>query len=121
MKIEELSGIDPLNLRFVEYWLSLPRDPGGIPLRMDFDPTEVPDLLPRFIMHEIRDRSRLHVRLLGTELVRRYGMDVTGKNYLEFVPEGRRSQSLEAMLVIVDFPAGVLTRMNVRTTRGRMH
>jgi len=47
-------------------------------------------------------------------------MDVTGKNYLEFVPEGRRSQSLEAMLVIVDFPAGVLTRMNVRTTRGRM-
>lgn len=119
MKLEDFSDINPLNRRFAEYWLSLPRQT-DVPMRKDFDPAAVPRLLPRFLMHEIRDRSRLHIRLCGTGLVQRYGMDITGRDYLDFVPEARRAHSLEAMLAMTDWPAGCLTRMNVRTTAGRV-
>lgn len=117
--IETLSPRSERTRRFAEYWSSLPKD-GLVPRRSDFDPTAVPDLLPRMIMHEMVDRKRLHLRLVGTALVERYGMDITGRDYLEFVPGERRPIALSAMLKAIDQPAGMLVYMNIKTVAGRV-
>ncbi|NMM46285.1 PAS domain-containing protein [Rhodospirillaceae bacterium KN72] len=117
MVSQQISDIHPRNKDFADYWLSLPRD-GLIPSRADFDPTDVPRLLPRFILHEVQDRKRIYIRLCGTALVRRHGADITGRDYLEFVPEERRAKALRGLLAAIDHPAGMIARMVIRTADG---
>lgn len=116
--IQEFQPLDPLNRRFADYWLSLPRR-NLVPARADFDPSEVPELLPHMIMHELIDRRRSRLRLVGTALVERYGMDITGRDYLEFVPPERREIAMNGLLRAVEQPAGMRVLMNIRTSTGR--
>lgn len=121
MKLSELKPANPDTTAFAEYWLSLPRENGLVPHRRDFDPTAIPRLLPRLIMHEVIDRKRLHLRLVGTKLVERYGMDITGRDYLDFVPDDRKESAITAMNAAIDRPAGMLVGMNIKTTEGRVY
>lgn len=56
---------------------------GRLPARADFDPTEMPRLLPHVTLFQVeRDPLRYFVRLVGTAVVDATGMDNTGR-YLD--------------------------------------
>lgn len=74
----------------LRYWLSLWRE-DRLPLRADFHPREVADLLPLIgIFDVVPDRS-VRCRLVGSRLVEAAGgIDVTGRDWLELTaPEHR--------------------------------
>lgn len=63
------------------YWHELAQ--GSVPRRSDIDPTRVKNLLPYLIIAEMSDEPmRVRYRLVGTEVVRFTGMELTGR-YLD--------------------------------------
>jgi hypothetical protein len=65
------------------YWNRI-RGGRRLPLRADFDPSEVPALLPYVIVIDVlRDPADFRYRLLGTALDRVLGGDYRGRRYSE--------------------------------------
>jgi len=63
------------------YWRKLA--PGGPPRRADIDPLHIKPLLPYILIAEMSDEPmRVRYRLVGTEVVRFTGMELTGR-YLD--------------------------------------
>jgi hypothetical protein len=58
-----------------------------MPLRADIDPVDIPHLLANVLLVEVRDGGRFRYRLVGTENVRAYGFDATGR-YLDEILVG---------------------------------
>lgn len=73
---------------YADYWVSLPKV-DSVPLREVFDPRDLKSILPTFEIHDMRHPERVEVRLSGTELADRYGVDITGTNYLDIVDPKR--------------------------------
>lgn len=68
--------------RLVDYWLTK-RRPDRLPGRDDIDPVEMPrELLPNIALIAVErrglDEMRCRFRLVGTNIVRNFGRDVTG-------------------------------------------
>jgi hypothetical protein len=56
----------PKLVELYDYWNRI-RDMRDVPRRMDFDPVDIPKLLPFLILHEVeRDPIRFRIRLEGT-------------------------------------------------------
>ena len=67
-------------IRFFDYWRSKVTR-RRLPSRADFDPVDIPDLLPWIYLVDVLDadgRRRLRCRLIGTSIVARTGRDMTG-------------------------------------------
>lgn len=92
---------------FAAYWGSLPRTPGGVPRRRDFDPCALPSLLPHMLIHDLSDPANSVLRLVGTRIVERLGFDPTGRSYLSLVPEERRPSALACLRAMADLPCGM--------------
>jgi hypothetical protein len=70
---------EPILLALFNYW-DRKRAGKDVADRRDIDPIDMPpSLLPHLALIEICDDSRLKLRLVGTEVVRQYGRDNTGK------------------------------------------
>jgi hypothetical protein len=67
-------------LAFLDYW-DARRGDRAVPDRADIDPVEIPPrLLPHLLLGEISEPgARLRYRVVGTELVRRFGREPTGR------------------------------------------
>lgn len=64
---------------FFRLWLGK-RAGRAMPARADFDPSEMPHLLPHIMLLDVeRDPLRIRVRLVGTAIVDAIGMDLTGR------------------------------------------
>jgi hypothetical protein len=67
--------------------------------RQHVEPAEIPDLLPYLALHDVvagpGGDLRFRIRLLGTEVVKHHGSDVTGK-FLDEVLSGPRAQEIIA-------------------------
>ena len=62
-----------------DYWQSIRPAGDLLPGRRHFDPVDIPELLPNLWMIDVlRDPLRFRFRLVGTEIVRFAGRDVTG-------------------------------------------
>ncbi|MCC3304284.1 PAS domain-containing protein [Sneathiella sp. HT1-7] len=72
------------------------REGRSIPSRSNFDPLEMPKILPHIILIDVEEpTSRLKVRLVGTRVVEMFGGDYTGM-YLDEVDFGEaRNKILE--------------------------
>ncbi len=92
---------------FAGYWSALPKL-GDVPRRRDFDPASLPAILPSFVILEVESPESVRFRLAGTSEVERYGQEVTGRNYLDFVPVARRPKAYAAFRNILDYPCGML-------------
>lgn len=61
-----------------------------MPSRADFDPIDIPRLLPNLILMDVEPNTRrLKVRVAGTTVVEMYGSDYTGR-YLDEIDFGDR-------------------------------
>jgi hypothetical protein len=69
----------PLLRALRDYW-EAKRGRRAMPGRRDFDPAEIPSLLPHvFMLDVLPGGGDFRFRLLGSEITRRYGRDSTGK------------------------------------------
>ena len=71
----------PMHQVFCDYWHAIaPKH--GLPGRHDFTPTDIPRLLPWMLLLDIDDSDigrRFRIRLMGTGVVQRSGVESTGK------------------------------------------
>jgi hypothetical protein len=77
---------NPKIAQFYDYWLSIkPRD--GLPGRQNFDPLDIPLLMPRVWMLDVlRDPLRYRYRLAGTKEVETLQREVTGMMFGDVHP-----------------------------------
>ena len=93
----------PACLQFLDYWLSLPRQDGRA-LKDAFDPIAIPRLMSNVMILDVTDPRDAVVRLCGTELVERIGVDLTGKSYREYVEAERAEQAVRSLSVVAHTP-----------------
>jgi hypothetical protein len=103
--------------RFFAYWDSLPKV-DHVPDRADFNPAAIHKLMPIVTLLEIMSPDRVEMRLVGTDLVERMGVDPTGQNYLDtFEPEGRK-RYLDLINTQISHPCGRRSMLHTREASG---
>lgn len=119
-EFDTFAGIDfasDESRRFADYWNSLPRQ-GQVPVRGDFDPTAIKDLLPGIALFEVRSPDAVIVRLAGTKMVETLGQEVTGRNYLDLWSVAARPEVGKVLAAMVEQPCGLIVTMSNRTESG---
>lgn len=93
--------------RFLDYWRSLPKE-GLVPRRESFDPAAVVSLLPDLILcrYEFGPPPRVVFSLIGSRHVDRWGRDLTGRDYLAFLPAQDRDAAWQSLRNVVEHPCG---------------
>jgi hypothetical protein len=76
--------------RLYRYWQSKCRD-GRLPARADFDPLAVPYVLGDIVLVDVlAEPPQFRFRLIGTNIIAKYGVELTGKPVEDFPePEAR--------------------------------
>ena len=88
------SSWHPLVSQFYEYWLSI-APPGRLPGRQHIAPENIVPLLSRlWIMDVFRDPLRFRYRLVGTDITRSVGRELTGMWLDEAQPVASRNTNL---------------------------
>ncbi|HEX7005586.1 MAG TPA: PAS domain-containing protein [Alphaproteobacteria bacterium] len=86
---EQLTPRHDVLKALLDYWLEKKGDRRA-PSRSDIDPLEIAPLLPFVMLIGVeRTPLRFHYRLVGTEIVRNIGDDLTGHYLDEYVRLGR--------------------------------
>ena len=103
-----------------EYWLGLPKPAGGIlPLKSALDPAAIPRLLPRVVLHELRQPGRSIIRLAGTGMAAQYGFDPSGHDYIQYVAPDRRESALGELIKVAGHPCGMKVLIEQVNAAGR--
>lgn len=115
---------DDRHRRAFEYWRSKALE-GRLPGRPDIDPLDMPELLPWLTLVDATregagGRLRFRCRLIGTEVVARFGRDITGLYAEEAYPEDYLAQVLETYGAIVENRRPHLSRHQI-PIEGREH
>jgi hypothetical protein len=76
--------LQPASRKLLTAWLELPR-PDIVPTRADFDPCAIAGILPVISLIERVAPDEWRLRLTGTEIERRWGRDLAGLTYAEFL------------------------------------
>ena len=79
--------------RVARYWLSLWRG-GCLPVRADFKPKVIADLLPSVAIFDVLPGTSVHCRLAGSHIVEGAGRDITGMDWLALTPPENRAERL---------------------------
>ncbi|MFM2044499.1 MAG: hypothetical protein RLY86_3075 [Pseudomonadota bacterium] len=108
----------PRSHQYAQYYLSL-LGPGRLPQRSAFDVTSQRRIIDSFVILEREAPGLVRFRLAGTLERRRYGFEVTGRNYLDFVPEDRREGAEAAFRHMAEHPCGMHAMIVSRTLYGR--
>ncbi|MFD2205907.1 PAS domain-containing protein [Kiloniella antarctica] len=106
------------NQAFYDYWLSLPKE-GILPHRHNFMPEDVPSLLSSMVIYELVSESFIKIRLLGSSIEDRYGLNRTGSNYLDLVENPRRLKASQALWSQAEKPCGMHTFLEQELKTGR--
>jgi len=84
---DDRSGWHPLVRRFYDYWLSV-APPGRLPGRQHISPDQMTPFLSKLWLLDIhRDPLRFRCRLIGSDMVRTLGGEVTGRWLDEVHPQ----------------------------------
>ena len=116
---ENLEFIHPRARIFGDYWRSLPKR-DFLPDRDQIDLAQLKDILSSFVILQYESPSVVRFRLAGTEEVKRYGFEVTGRNYLDYVPDERRSAAAKAFETMLSHPCGSWNLIETVTSSGRV-
>lgn len=86
--------------RLHEYWLAKKADRVAPP-RRDIEPAEMRDLLPIIFLVDVEGRpTKFRFRLVGTDIVQHFGMDLTGR-YVDDIDFSDRAPSVLAYYATV--------------------
>jgi hypothetical protein len=117
---------DDRHRRIFDYWRSKAPE-GRLPGRQDIDPLEVPNLLPWLTLVDASwegegevARLRLRCRLIGTEVVTRFGRDITGLYAEEAYPEDYLAKVRETYGAMIESRRPHLSRHQI-PIEGREH
>ncbi|MFD2205911.1 PAS domain-containing protein [Kiloniella antarctica] len=108
------------NRQFFDYWQSLERKGGSVmPLKSSFVPEEVGHLLSHMIVYELISKDNIKIRLQGTAINERFGQDITGGNYLDYVEPERRDVASNAFWLMAEQPCGIIATLEHALSSGR--
>ena len=77
-----------------------------VPSRRAFAPSSVRGLLPYLGLLEMQGPDHIFVRLVGTAVINRGRVDMTGKNLLDFYPETERDRARQHHIRMLQTPCG---------------
>lgn len=98
---EALPACDPKIAAIHAYWRSIRPAGARMPGRQHFDPAALPRLLPLIRLYDVfRDPWRFRYRLMGSELVRLVGRDLTGQWFTAGMPGTRSWHSFENLVFV---------------------
>ncbi|WND01623.1 PAS domain-containing protein [Temperatibacter marinus] len=67
------------------YWQQLPKNGAyKVPLKKDFLPQEIVEILPHIVIQEVMDRDTVLLRLTGTILDQIWGENTSGSNTIDY-------------------------------------
>jgi len=106
--------------RFFEYW-NAKRGASPCPRQRDIDPLEIRYALGYVLIAERRPPpDEFHFRLMGQELVERYGIDLTGRSLAVYPDPGFRDLVRKTFSAVLDQRRPVLVDRDI-VTSGRRH
>lgn len=106
------------NRRFMDYWLGK-LEGGRMPRKAEIDPTEIPRLLPDLVVYERLASDNFRIRLAGTAVVRRLGMDPTHCNVLDLLAKKSRMPARAALNRVLDKSCIHVSRVRDHYPSGR--
>jgi hypothetical protein len=107
--------------RLVRYWLSLWRG-DRLPMRADFHPRAVSDLLPLICIFDVVPDKSVRCRLVGSRLVEAAnGYDITGQDWLALSKPEDRHVRLQRFSDVARGAVGRGTRLARRTSGDAQH
>lgn len=100
---------------FEAYWRSLPRE-GTLPDYKDFDPLDIPDLLPHLIVFEVKrlPREMITIRFTGSLVDERTGFNSIGMDLQDFYGETENDFTFENVATMLRMPCGLVQYNDVR-------
>ncbi|MCJ9429722.1 PAS domain-containing protein [Kordiimonas marina] len=104
----------------VRFWLNLPRPEGQVcPKRSDFSSAQINGALPEVFLSEWYSEDVLAIVQAGTVLDRLLGLDITGHNIFDILPEELKEPERIYYRALRDQPcAGLITR-SANNLRGK--
>jgi len=112
------TGLHPTNAQLLDYWRSKLSGPTPPP-KAAIDPTEMPRILGDLVIYERLEPTHFRVRVVGTRVVARIGVDPTGSNIFELMASRFRSDVIAAMNRVLDEPCIQVTTVRDRFDSGR--
>lgn len=97
--------------------MRLPRQ-DGVPRRDSFNPMSVPRILPVVSLIQRMENGEWRMRLVGTEIERRWGRVLTGINYAQITSPEATASTLCEFEAICDRPCGSWSRRTVEVRSG---
>lgn len=110
-------GLTDSNDALWRYWNELPKQ-DSVPRRADFDPMRIPAALPDISILERLAAECWKIRVVGTRLGNRVGMNTTGMNYLDLVGEANRALVRDVLSLLVRTPCGFEGERLIRVAGG---
>ncbi|MDJ0949777.1 MAG: PAS domain-containing protein [Alphaproteobacteria bacterium] len=113
------SQVNPKVAELYGYW-SLMRNGRAMPARDDIDPVAISGLLPDVFLVDVeRNPMRFRFRLVGTEIVARYGEEITGRALDELDLGGKTADIARKYRGIVERQAPSYGVQEIRKRDGR--
>jgi hypothetical protein len=106
-----LEDCDPALRELHGYWQAQ-RGDRAMPTRGDIDPAAIPRLLPKIMLIGVEPGPRFRYRLMGSELIERFGRNATGLYVDEVLAGAHREFMLALYADVCDLgqPVGALSR-----------
>lgn len=101
--------LSPANRQLATYWLGL-WDGDEPPLRANFSPARVRELLPGIMIQEVVAGERVWIRLCGTAINQAFGRDLTGADLIALSPDTNRDDRLAYLSRIAEGAIGFAIR-----------
>lgn len=93
---------------------------GAIPEKSDLDPSRLVPILPDMLIYQsLGDPESWRLRLMGTRVVERIGVEATGRNPLDLMHGDHRGLARDAFLRVVQEPAGHLSHVSDEYPNGK--
>jgi len=105
-----------------DFWIGLPKPAGSlIPSKSELNPSAIPKLLPRVLLHDLRQPGKAILRLVGTGLVEQYGFDPTGNDYARYVEPERWPSAFGELMKVASHPCGMRVLTQYVHAGGQVH
>jgi hypothetical protein len=104
---------------FEAFWRGLPRD-GAVPHRRHFEPKSAARFLPNLVLMEtvVDGAGSFHLRLVGTAIEARIQRNLSGCDYLDFLPGEFRQGAIDSARTIAERPCGLWQITPLHYARG---